>query len=335
MRKYLLPKEGNFYKANLHCHSTFSDGKMTVEELKEKYKKEGYSIIAFTDHEYILDHSDLNDENFLAITACEHSITQPQSNYPLAKKAVKVCHLNYYAKDPHNVVTPCYSSRYDIYSKKAGQTPVYNKEYTREYTKECICDMIKEGNENGFLVSYNHPVWSLENACDYLGYKGLWAMEIYNTACVMLGFAEYSITSYDDMLRSGERIACLANDDTHSSKDAFGGHVMIKAKSLSYSDVMSALENKELYASTAPRINELYVEDGVAHIAYEGGEFAMMSTYGRHIEIVNAKNPEGENYAEFTLQPETDGYIRFSVYDKYSNFAHTCAYFFDENGELV
>ena len=26
MRKYLLPEKGTFYKANLHCHATFSDG---------------------------------------------------------------------------------------------------------------------------------------------------------------------------------------------------------------------------------------------------------------------------------------------------------------------
>ena len=26
MKKYLLQENGNFYKANLHCHSTYSDG---------------------------------------------------------------------------------------------------------------------------------------------------------------------------------------------------------------------------------------------------------------------------------------------------------------------
>ena len=36
MRKYLLPENGNFYKANLHCHSTVSDGTLTPEEMKEE-----------------------------------------------------------------------------------------------------------------------------------------------------------------------------------------------------------------------------------------------------------------------------------------------------------
>ena len=34
MRKYLLPEGGNFYKANLHCHTVLSDGAMTPEEVK-------------------------------------------------------------------------------------------------------------------------------------------------------------------------------------------------------------------------------------------------------------------------------------------------------------
>jgi len=44
MKKYLLPESGNFYKANLHCHSTFSDGKHTPEEIKKAYMDKGYSI---------------------------------------------------------------------------------------------------------------------------------------------------------------------------------------------------------------------------------------------------------------------------------------------------
>ena len=45
MRKYLLSKDGNFYRANLHCHTTVSDGKRTPEEIKEIYKSKGYSIV--------------------------------------------------------------------------------------------------------------------------------------------------------------------------------------------------------------------------------------------------------------------------------------------------
>ena len=76
MKKYLIKEEGNFYKANLHMHTTVSDGKMTPLEVKEKYKEKGYSIVAYTDHELMLPHNDLSDDSFLAITSTEISINQ-------------------------------------------------------------------------------------------------------------------------------------------------------------------------------------------------------------------------------------------------------------------
>ena len=42
MKRYLLPKDGTFYKANLHCHTTFSDGSMTPQEVKDLYVAHGY-----------------------------------------------------------------------------------------------------------------------------------------------------------------------------------------------------------------------------------------------------------------------------------------------------
>ena len=71
MRKYLLSESGSFYKANLHCHTTFSDGKLTPAEVKEVYKKLGYSIVAYTDHDILVPHDELNDEGFLALHGFE------------------------------------------------------------------------------------------------------------------------------------------------------------------------------------------------------------------------------------------------------------------------
>ena len=54
---YLISPYKKQYKANLHCHSTLSDGKKTPEELREMYKSHGYSILAITDHEYPKKHT--------------------------------------------------------------------------------------------------------------------------------------------------------------------------------------------------------------------------------------------------------------------------------------
>ena len=53
---YLLPKEGTFYKANLHCHTVVSDGDLTPEQVKDEIKgvvkliDEVYSLFGFEYH---------------------------------------------------------------------------------------------------------------------------------------------------------------------------------------------------------------------------------------------------------------------------------------------
>ena len=71
MRNYLLPKDGRFYKANLHCHTTFSDGRKTPAEIKELYARLGYSVVAITDHDLLIPHDELTDSNFLALHGFE------------------------------------------------------------------------------------------------------------------------------------------------------------------------------------------------------------------------------------------------------------------------
>ena len=76
LKKYLLPHSGKFYKANLHCHSTVSDGELTPEELKKIYKEQGYSILAYTDHDVLISHAELADENFLPLNGYEMEINE-------------------------------------------------------------------------------------------------------------------------------------------------------------------------------------------------------------------------------------------------------------------
>ena len=66
MKKTLLTPSMGYYRANLHCHSTVSDGKKTPEELKEFYRSHGYSAVAFTDHQAFITHNDLTDDTFVA-----------------------------------------------------------------------------------------------------------------------------------------------------------------------------------------------------------------------------------------------------------------------------
>ncbi len=332
MKKVLLDSNKNYYKANLHCHTTESDGVMTPIQVKKAYKDMGYSVVAFTDHEHLIDNSYLNDEGFLALTACEVAIKQFPEMSTLVKTDMKVCHLNFIAKKADNVDTPCYSSVYDHFWNDANKDKIVHTcgEYNRVHSGKGISEMIKIANEKGFLVTYNHPRWSLENACDYLGYEGLWAVEIFNTGVNRAGLYEYDINVFDDFLRKGDGIACVAADDNHNINDCFGGWVMINTSDFTYDGIISALESHNFYASTGPVIKSLVIEDNKAILTYEKGAYAAISCQSRRSKKIVAENKNGENVAIFDILPERDGYIRFDVVDAEGNRANTNAYFCDE-----
>ena len=128
MKKYLLPNDVNWYRANMHCHTTVSDGHYSPEEIKKAYKEMGYSIVAYTDHEIIRTHNDLTDDEFLAITSSEFSINDckpcfeiPEGEYMDGWKSKKVIHLGIYAKDKNNMFHPATDEGTFNYWKSQGK----------------------------------------------------------------------------------------------------------------------------------------------------------------------------------------------------------------------
>ena len=328
----LLGKKKNFYKANLHCHSTESDGRRSPEELKEEYKKRGYSVVAFTDHEHLIDNSHLDDENFLTITSCELAIKQFPLESTLKNRDMHVCHLNFYALDPHNVTTPCYSSVCDHYVRDENRDRIrFEGEYERVYSAEVINDMIREGQRKGFIVSYNHPSWSLEDAENYMKYEGLFAVEIYNHSCAMSGHPEDERV-FAEMLRVGKRVFCTAADDNHNpvsftapGSDSFGGFVEIDADALEYGEIMRALQSGDFYASTGPRITRLTREGNTVRIVTSPVCRIHLLTRGRRTEKAFAVGEDGLTEATFTLH-DTDGFFRLRIEDAEGKRAYTQAY---------
>lgn len=337
MRKYLLPHEGKFYKANLHCHSNISDGKLSPEEIKKSYMEHGYSVVAYTDHDVLISHADLAEENFLPLNGFEMEVNEEVEGDFINKKT---CHMCFIAIDKDNLIQPCYH-RTKFVPKCSEASRPYVKydeskpDFERVYSHEGISEMMKEGRENGFFVTYNHPSWSLEGYENYIGYNNMNAMEIYNYSCITLGYPEYNEKEYDDMLRAGKRIYCIAADDNHNHHehgtqkyDSFGGFIMIKAEKLEYNTITNALVNGEFYASQGPEIHDLYYEDGKVYIKCSNADSIRLNTGRRTSKIVFADNAP-VNEAVFEVSAE-DNYIRLTVTDKTGKHAATNAYFMDE-----
>ena len=152
--KVLLSKNKNQYKANLHCHSSRSDGKLSPEELKALYKANGYSILSITDHCNPKDHSEMNEDDFLLLTGYEAYI-RPD---PLGRHNVFApeVHLNLFARDPKNETLICYNRGYTKYIpfEKHGELCRAGDERQREYTVEYINEFIQTAIDNGYLVDF-------------------------------------------------------------------------------------------------------------------------------------------------------------------------------------
>ena len=337
--KYLLPNTGNFYKANLHCHSTVSDGKCTPSELKEAYMKEGYSIIAYTDHNVMIPHDDLSDENFLSLTGYEIDVAEDFSVVGFAH--VKACHLCLISLNKENKKQVCWHRTEYLQSnapkhRHLVQFDENEEDFVRDYSANTINEIIKRGRESGFFVTYNHPKWSMETYEQYMKYENMSAIEIFNNMSFVEGRDEYNPDVFDNMLRSGKKVFCIATDDTHSFhpfnspyNDSFGGFTMIKAESLNYEDVANALKTGSFYASQGPEIFELTYDSGTVRIKCSPAMSVSCTTGTRTSHTVRAEKNKSVCEAEFTTD-KTDKYFRITVTDKYGKHANTNAYFIDE-----
>lgn len=342
MKKYVLPDGVNWYRANMHCHTVVSDGHFTPEQIKEEYKKIGYSIVAYSDHELIRDHSHLSDGTFLALTASEFSIDDTSPAFPAPGgrdmepwRATKVVHLGVYAKDPHNTFHPATDNTlFDRWWRSQGRDigEIACDGYHREYSAKSINEMIRRLNAAGFLVSLNHPNWSLSDMGDYLSMEGLWALEILNYATEKETGAEYCPYIYDHMVRQGNYgLFCVMGDDNHnhggSLEQSFGGSTFVGAKALSYEAVIGALERGDFYCASGknpPAIHALYVEDNVIKIDCSPATDVIVTGLGRAYRRYPSEG-RPVTHAEFPLDP-ADVMFRVTLRDGYGNNAHTHYY---------
>jgi len=314
----LLPQEGQFYKANLHCHTVLSDGTWTKEQVKAEYQSRGYSIVAFTDHRHYGWHPELMDENFIPLAAFESDLNDT-SCAPGGFQRVKTYHLNFYDTDPM--------------TRGAFTAPQPLQEYGNI---RALNEFLAELNAQGFLSCYNHPYWSLQNYDDYKDLRGVFAMEIYNHGCELDGLYGYAPQAYDEMLRTGARLFCLATDDNHDiyppndpRSDSFGGFTMLKLPRLSYPDVIHALKAGNFYASSGPELKALYIQDDALHVQCSPVEKIYLVTQGRRCQMKLAEAGQTVDEAVFPLDG-SEGYVRIDCRDRQGRHAYSNAYFLDE-----
>lgn len=336
MKRILLPERTpglRYYRANLHCHSTLSDGEKTPEQLKEFYQENGYSVLAITDHEVYVPHNDLTDQDFLMLNGTELSIIGDGPNY-IYRKDHHICLL---AKERDNKTDiRCHSAGY-VMSGVPGRGG--NVCCTRYFSGGCVNELIRCSKEAGFYVTYNHPGWSRERYEDYIHYEGMDAFEVFNYGGYVFGSDRVEERAYDDLLSGGKQLYCIAADDNHNHIedygpycDSFGGYVMIAAEKLDYDAVIRSLQNGLFYAGCgschekAPDILSLEYEDGRIRIATTPVKKIVLTTHFREYTAANAAYGTCIENAEFDIRTD-EKWFRLTAIDEYGHKALTNAYY--------
>ena len=317
MRTYLLPCDGQFYKANMHSHSTLSDGAFTPEELKKLYRDKGYAVFAYSEHATYHDLRHLDETDFITLPSYEIDFRRKDADGSFAPpgdrtvtSAREVIHMNLFATDPDKAAT-------------VSKEGLLELEWL-----DTLNGAIKRAKELGFIVSLNHPHWSINPPETYLNLPDIDCLEIINGAAYRSSGLDFVPHVHRDLASHGKRVTIIGGDDNHQQRHLFWAWTMFKAPSLTHENIINALKEGHCYASTGPEIKELYVEDSAVHIKTSPASAIHLNVRTRRkaVVLMDEENDIPVTEAVFPLQ-KSDEYFHLIVKDLRGKPAATQIYY--------
>lgn len=300
MKKSYFPEEGLWLKGNLHSHSTVSDGLFTPLELARMYADHGYAFLSMTDHNVLVPHSELPEEEIILLTGLEHDI-------------------EYSADKCTHVVGNCAAGK--------DKTDYLCKRYfADELTDQQLVDMMRA---DGQFVSLAHPVWSRMEPEEILGLENLHAIEVFNNGTEHLCHGGNAEIWWDMLLRHGKKVFATAVDDVHVADDLFGGWIQVKAAQRSREAILDAVFSGAYYASTGPVIHDFGMDGLNVYVECSLCREIHFVTYPPRGKSVFAEEGKPLTSAAHTLTGR-EAYVRVVCVDNDGRSAWTNPIFFDE-----
>lgn len=312
---------GNWYKGNLHSHTTISDGMLTPEQNVKLYQDNGYSFLCLSEHDIYIDHrAEFNQEHFIMLPGIEASaILYRQKGI---NERYRVHHLHgilgttaMQAAAPEGLFT---HMQYVPPKKFFG-------EWTGAQASQEINDMLRA---HGCVTTYNHPIWSRVEEQEFIYTEGLSALEIFNFNTVQESNTGYDVVYWDRMLRMGKRINAFASDDNHNEglfEDSCGGWICVQAPELSHDSIVQNFIDGNYYSSSGPGIYDWGVRDGRAWIdctEVNRVNFIAGNIINDGTTVLGEPCKDSLCHAEYQLKGH-ETYVRAEVTDKYGRTAWT------------
>ena len=289
-------QSGQWYKGNLHTHTTQSDGRLTPLENIQWHGEHGYHFLALTDH---------------------NRVTNPKSWLPPDNPVLAISSAEITARRA--------AVEYHILAIGVDAMPI-----APNNDPQATIDAVAA---SGGLSIVAHPYWHDHTFDDLLVLHGHIGIEIFNTGCWLDIQKGHSLVYWDAILRRGQRAFGLATDDSHWNYPDYGrGWVWVCAPRLDRTSVLEALRQGMFYASMGPEIYDLQLNGRqvTVHCSPARSIFLVGDTY--HCpNATHSWNGSLLTEASFTLHPQQK-YLRVEVVDQDNQSAWTNAYFIGAEG---
>jgi hypothetical protein len=285
---------GRFFRGNLHCHSTGSDGHVAPEDVVRAYRAAGYDFIMIADHfeaRYgwsVTDTRHLRDESFTTIIGAELSSAA--------------------WNDRHAYWVAAAGLPLDMPSPPPGQH----------------ASAITQAADRGAFLVLLHPGLNnlpLAAVATLPGIDAIHAVEIYNHSMAMSSGSDRAYGTYllEGLLEQGRRILVHAGDDAHfgHAADRFGGWVEVYCAQLDPDLLVASLKAGQYYSTQGPRLHELVIDGTWLHVASSDVYAISVTGSGAHWQnALERIGPwHGSVVAKFDLSPFIGSYCRVTAVD--------------------
>ncbi len=281
----------NWYKGNIHTHTTKSDGDADPDLVTRWYRDHGYDFLVLSDHNHrtILEHE--IEDGPLMIPGEEVSSRILGGNVPIHLNAIGIRHV----VEPTNLD--------DIVATlQANVNAIINA---------------------GGIAQLNHPNYEWAFNHEHITeVEGASLLEIYNAHPAVNNYGAPGKPSteeiWDRVLTAGRVIFGTATDDSHNyhdyTPDASNpgrAWVVVKASEFSIDAIVEGLANGNFYSSNGVTLSNLVISQDSIQLEIEPDRSAIFVTTFSGREGMVLKEVEG---LEATYEIDGDeGYVRATV----------------------
>jgi hypothetical protein len=222
-----------WYKGQIHCHTTNSDGQKSPDEVAAMYKAAGYDFLAISDHNTVTPTALYRTPTFL---------TFPNDELGRLRTGTEiVSHLNAL--------------------NLSGSHPAWTTGSLQE-----LIDLALNANA---IPQINHPHWSGNPTSVILATSGAVLMEIMNYHDNLA----YNLTVWDSVLSAGRQIYGTGTDDAHGYVNDFNKcWIVVRANSLTLDEIIGAIKAGDFYASSGITLTDIVMENRELCVDSENGD---------------------------------------------------------------